>query len=232
MSSLNNDVILVTGANRGQGKAIAQHLATLGAKVAIGARNYNEANLVARMIGENHAIPVQLDVTKELEWKSAVDKVIHKFGKLDVLVNNAGVLKRKLFTETTVDDYQQLININQLGVFMGMQAVIPQMDKQQKGSIINNVSISAFAPISRSEEHTSELQSRGQLVCRLLLEKKNEARSREGKNAGLREVSSDKTTKSRGSRRATKLRGPIASVTRPCWNMITLWWHSDWCDRE
>ena len=155
MSSLNNHVILVTGANRGQGKAIAQHLATLGAKVAIGARNYNEANLVARMIGENHAIPVQLDVTKELEWKSAVDKVIHKFGKLDVLVNNAGVLKRKLFTETTVDDYQQLININQLGVFMGMQAVIPQMDKQQKGSIINNVSISAFAPISQSSVYAA-----------------------------------------------------------------------------
>jgi len=110
---------------------------------------------VARTIGENHAIPFQLDVTKELEWKSAVDKVIHKFGKLDALVNNAGVLKRKLFTETTVDDYQQLININQLGVFMGMQAVIPQMDKQQKGSIINNVSISAFAPISQSSVYAA-----------------------------------------------------------------------------
>lgn len=88
MSCLNNHVILVTGANRGQGKAIAQHLATLGATVAIGARNYNEANLVAKVIGKNHAFPVQLDVTKELEWKSAVDKVINKFGKLDVLVNN------------------------------------------------------------------------------------------------------------------------------------------------
>ncbi|MGJ9460017.1 SDR family NAD(P)-dependent oxidoreductase [Oceanobacillus sp. CF4.6] len=150
MSCLNNHVILVTGANRGQGKAIAQHLATLGARVAIGARNYDEAKVVAGMIGEDQAIPVQLDVTKELEWKSAVDEVINKFGKLDVLVNNAGALIRKPFTETTLDDYQQLININQLGVFMGMQAVIPQMEKQQKGSIINNVSISAFAPISQS----------------------------------------------------------------------------------
>lgn len=107
------------------------------------------------MIGEDHAIPVQLDVTKELEWKSAVDKVIHKFGKLDMLVNNAGALKRKPFTETTIDDYQQLINVNQLGVFMGMQAVIPQMEKQQKGSIINNVSISAFAPISQSSVYAA-----------------------------------------------------------------------------
>ncbi|WP_087973476.1 SDR family NAD(P)-dependent oxidoreductase [Oceanobacillus rekensis] len=155
MASLNNHVILVTGANRGQGKAIAQHLATLGAIVAIGARNYDEAKIVAKMIGEDQAIPVQLDVTKELEWKSAVDKVINKFGKLDVLVNNAGALKRKPFTETTLDDYRQLININQLGVFMGMQAVISQMEKQQKGSIINNVSISAFAPISQSSVYAA-----------------------------------------------------------------------------
>ncbi|WP_112182522.1 SDR family NAD(P)-dependent oxidoreductase [Paraliobacillus zengyii] len=155
MSCLNNQVILVTGANRGQGRAIAQHLATLGAIVAIGARNYNEAKEVAEMIGENHAIPIQLDVTKELEWKSAVDEVINKYGKLDALVNNAGVIKRKPFTETTLDDYQQLINTNQLGVFMGMQAVIPQMEKQQKGSIVNNVSISAFAPISQSSVYAA-----------------------------------------------------------------------------
>ncbi|WP_117161011.1 SDR family NAD(P)-dependent oxidoreductase [Paraliobacillus sp. X-1268] len=155
MSRLNNQVILVTGANRGQGRAIAQHLATLGAIVAIGARNYNEAKEVAEMIGENHAIPIQLDVTKELEWKSAVDEVINKYGKLDALVNNAGVIKRKPFTETTLDDYQQLINTNQLGVFMGMQAVIPQMEKQQKGSIVNNVSISAFAPISQSSVYAA-----------------------------------------------------------------------------
>ncbi|WP_138417330.1 SDR family NAD(P)-dependent oxidoreductase [Aquibacillus sediminis] len=155
MSCLNNHVVLVTGANRGQGKAIAQHLATLGAMVGVGARNYDEAKIVARMIGEDRAIPVQLDVTKQLEWKSAVDKVINKFGKLDVLVNNAGSLKRKAFIETSVDDYQQLINVNQLGVFMGMQAVIPQMEKQQKGSIINNVSISAFAPISQSSVYAA-----------------------------------------------------------------------------
>lgn len=159
MSKLNNHVILVTGANRGQGKAIAQHLADLGAMVGIGARNYNEAEEVAYMIGEKRAFPVQLDVTKEVEWKSAVDKVINKFGKLDVLVNNAGALIRKPFREITLDDYQQLINVNQLGVFMGMQAVIPQMEKQQKGSIINNVSISAFAPISKSSAYAATKSS-------------------------------------------------------------------------
>ncbi|MRH41487.1 glucose 1-dehydrogenase [Aquibacillus halophilus] len=155
MPDLKNHVILITGANRGQGQAIAQHLATLGAMVGIGARNYDEAKEVAKAIGEDHAFPVQLDVTKELEWKSAVDKIVSKFNKIDALVNNAGILIRKPFTEITLNDYQQLINVNQLGVFLGMQAVIPQMEKQQKGSIVNNVSISAFAPISKSSAYAA-----------------------------------------------------------------------------
>ncbi|UOQ50369.1 SDR family oxidoreductase [Gracilibacillus caseinilyticus] len=159
MPNLKNQVILVTGANRGQGKAIAQHLASLEAIVVVGARNYDAANEVAKRIGEDHALPVQLDVTSESDWKAAVDKIINTFGKLDALVNNAGSLKRKPFRETTLDDYQQLINVNQLGVFMGMQAVIPQMEKQLKGSIINNVSISAFAPISKSSIYAATKSS-------------------------------------------------------------------------
>ncbi|UOQ87459.1 SDR family NAD(P)-dependent oxidoreductase [Gracilibacillus salinarum] len=159
MPNLNNQVILVTGANRGQGKAIAQHLASLGAMVVVGARNYDAANEVAKLIGEDHAFPVQLDVTNEADWNAAVEKIIHTFDRLDALVNNAGALKRKTFRETTVDDYQQLINVNQLGVFMGMQAVIPQMEKQQKGSIINNVSVSAFAPISHSSAYAATKSS-------------------------------------------------------------------------
>lgn len=155
MPDLKNQVILITGANRGQGKSIAQHLATLGALVVVCARNYNEAKEVAKAIGEDHAFPVKLDVTKEHEWKSAVDVVTKKFNKIDVLVNNAGILIRKPFTETSLDDYQELIAVNQIGVFMGMQAVIPQMNKQQKGSIINNVSISAFAPISNSSAYAA-----------------------------------------------------------------------------
>ncbi|ANU14449.1 3-oxoacyl-[acyl-carrier protein] reductase [Planococcus halocryophilus Or1] len=154
MPNLTNNVILVTGANRGQGKAIAENLALLGAVVGIGARNYDEAKRVAEMIGER-AFPVQLDVTKESEWQLAVETLVNKFGKLDVLVNNAGALTRKSFRETTLDDFQQLINVNQLGVFLGMQAVLPQMEKQRKGSIVNNISISAFSPIAKSAAYAA-----------------------------------------------------------------------------
>lgn len=155
MPDLNNQIVLVTGANRGQGRAISEHLASSGAIVGIGARNYDDAEETADKIGKDHAFPVQLDVTKESDWHSAVEKIIDQFGRIDVLVNNAGAFKRQSFKETTLEDFQQLINVNQLGVFMGMSAVIPHMEKQQKGSIINNVSISSFAPISRSSAYAA-----------------------------------------------------------------------------
>lgn len=154
MSNLMHRVVLVTGANRGQGKAIAEHLSSLGANVGIGARNYAEAQEVAEVIGER-AFPVQLDVTKKSDWTAAVDALIGQFGKLDVLVNNAGALTRKSFRETTLNEFQELINVNQLGVFLGMQAVIPQMEKQGKGSIVNNISISAFSPIAKSSAYAA-----------------------------------------------------------------------------
>ena len=154
MPDLNGEVILITGGNRGQGKAIAEHLAILGARVVIGARQYESAKDVASSIGES-AYPVQLDVTKQADWEAVMDEIGEKFGRLDTLVNNAGILKRKPFTKLTIDDYQEMVNVNQFGVFLGMQSVVPFMEKQQKGSIINNVSISAFAPIGQSTAYAA-----------------------------------------------------------------------------
>lgn len=155
MHDLKDTIILVTGANRGQGKAIAEHLTSLGAKVGIGARNYDDALNVAKLIGENQAFPVQLDVTKQKDWKTAVEFIINKFNKIDVLVNNAGMLLRNKFIDTTLDEYEELIKVNQLGVFLGMKTVIPYMVKQKEGSIVNNVSISSFAPISESSAYAA-----------------------------------------------------------------------------
>lgn len=155
MPDLHNQIILITGANRGQGRAIAEHLVSLGGTVIVGARNYERAKKVTEEIGENHAYPVQLDVTKEKDWKVVMKEIKDKFGKLDVLVNNAGVLKRKSFQDITAEDYQELINVNQLGVFLGMQSALPLMEEHNKGSIINNVSISAFAPIGQSSAYAA-----------------------------------------------------------------------------
>lgn len=155
MPDLSNQIILITGANRGQGRAIAEHLVMLGATVVVAARSYESAKKVCVELDENQAYPIKLNVTKEEEWQAALAEVEKKFGRLDALVNNAGVLKRKSFQELTVEDYKELINVNQLGVFLGMQAVLPLMEKQGKGSIINNVSISAFAPIGHSSAYAA-----------------------------------------------------------------------------
>lgn len=148
MTNLKDQVVLITGANRGQGKGIAQHFASLGAKVAVGARNLEDAEALSIEIGQDQSLPVQLDVSKETDWTAAVQSVIQTYNKIDVLVNNAGIFIKKPLLETTAEDFYQLIQVNQLGVFMGIKAVAPYMEKQQKGSIINNVSISAFSPIN------------------------------------------------------------------------------------
>ncbi|MEV9639801.1 SDR family NAD(P)-dependent oxidoreductase [Mammaliicoccus sciuri] len=155
MPDLTGKVVLVTGANRGQGRDIAKHLASLGAKVALGARDIEKVKALSLEIGEDKCLPLQLDVTKEEDWISAVNSIISTYKKVDVLVNNAGVFMKKPILDTTVEDFQELINVNQLGVFRGIKAVAPFMQKQQNGSIINNVSISSFAPINQSAAYAA-----------------------------------------------------------------------------
>lgn len=80
MPDLQDHVILITGANRGQGKAIAQHLASLGSRVVVTARNYEQAEKLALAIGSDRAYPIQLDISKEEDWQVATEKVIGRFG--------------------------------------------------------------------------------------------------------------------------------------------------------
>lgn len=155
MPNLAGKVVLITGANRGQGKVIAKHLAALGAKVALGARDVEKVKPLSLEIGKDKSLPLQLDVTKEEDWKAAIHAIISSYEKLDVLVNNAGIYLKKPLLETTVEEFQELIEVNQLGVFRGIKAVTPLMQKNQEGSIINNVSISAFAPINQSSAYAA-----------------------------------------------------------------------------
>lgn len=154
MPRLNDKVILVTGANRGQGKTIAHDLANEGATVIVAARRFSSAEAVAEEIGPK-ATPCELDVSKQTDWDAAIEMIMQKFQRLDALVNNAGVFLKKPFIESTLDEYQSLIDVNQRGVFLGMQAAAKQMIRQQKGSIINNVSISSFSPIKHSSLYAS-----------------------------------------------------------------------------
>jgi 3alpha(or 20beta)-hydroxysteroid dehydrogenase len=141
MSSLEGKVALITGAARGQGAAEARLFAQRGAKVMLCDLLDDEGQAVAAEIGANAAY-TRLDVTSENDWKKAIQATIDKFGKLNVLVNNAGIITPvREIGDTSLNDYMKVINVNQVGVFLGMREVVEPMKKAGGGSIVNISSI-------------------------------------------------------------------------------------------
>ena len=140
MSNLNGKVALITGAARGQGAAEARLFAQRGAKVMLCDILDSEGQAVAAEIGANAAY-LHLDVTSEASWQAAVKGAVGKFGKLNVLVNNAGIVKVTDLADCPLAEYMQVIQVNQVGVFLGMKTVVPAMKQAGCGSIVNISSI-------------------------------------------------------------------------------------------
>jgi cyclopentanol dehydrogenase len=137
-------VALVTGAARGMGAAEARLFAQEGAKVVVADVLDAEGRRVVDEINRsqvNHAAYVHLDVTKASEWEHAVALAMEKFGRLNILVNNAGILSLAGVEATTEDEWQRVIDVNQKGVWLGMKAVVPAMRQAGGGSIVNISSI-------------------------------------------------------------------------------------------
>jgi 3-oxoacyl-[acyl-carrier protein] reductase len=135
---LQGKTALVTGASRGIGAAIAKRLAADGANVAITyARGADAASAVVKEIERagGTAIAIQADATKPEAVQAAVEKVVSAFGKLDILVNNAGTAIPKKFEETTLEEFDQVINLNIRSVFVTTQAALKQMNNN--GRIIS-----------------------------------------------------------------------------------------------
>jgi len=122
------------------GQAEAQLFAAEGAKVAVCDVRDAQGKAVAEAIGGN-AIYQHLDVTSEEEWEAAVSATTHSFGKLDVLVNNAGIAEAAPLADMTLESYRRVTEVNQTGVFLGMRAVIEPMTASGGGSILNISSI-------------------------------------------------------------------------------------------
>jgi len=137
-------VILVTGASRGIGRAIAGHLAKKGNKVIA---NYNQSEqqamkLQAELKQENIDIDVvKANVSKREEVKSMVQSVLEKYGKIDVLVNNAGIDQEKMFQDISDEDFRKVIDVNLYSVFAVTQEVLPTMIQNKNGAIINISSV-------------------------------------------------------------------------------------------
>jgi len=140
MNRLDGKVALVTGASRGQGAVEASLFAAEGASVVVADVLDDEGRAVADSIGER-AFYVHLDVTSEADWDGAVKEATSRLGRLDVLVNNAGILRFGPIAATSADDYMAVVNVNQLGTFLGMRAVFEPMAAAGGGSIVNISSI-------------------------------------------------------------------------------------------
>ena len=143
MFSLQGRVALVTGASQGIGRACALALAEAGATVAVAARNEEKLNAVAQEItGKGgKASAFKLDVTNEEEIKTTVKAIIAQLGKIDILLNNAGITRDQLFMRMKRADWDDVVNTNLTAPYLLTQAVISPMLKQRWGRIINITSI-------------------------------------------------------------------------------------------
>ena len=157
MGRMDGKVALISGGARGQGAAEARLFAQEGAKVVIGDLLDMDGMRVAAEIAElgGEAIYVHLDVTREEDWQSAVQAAVSAFGKLDVLVNNAGIWRRGRVEDTTVEDWDAVQNVNSKGVFLGTKAAIPEMRKAGGGSVINISSTAGLVGGPRSTAYTA-----------------------------------------------------------------------------
>jgi 3(or 17)beta-hydroxysteroid dehydrogenase len=143
---LQGKVALITGAAHGMGEAEAKMFAKEGAKVVVADMDEAAGQQVVAGISEvgGEALFVRLDVTREGDWQKAVETTVGRFGKLDILVNNAGISGSSGVDLLSSEAWDQVMEVNAKGVFLGLKYAIPAMQKSGGGSIVNISSISGF----------------------------------------------------------------------------------------
>jgi NADP-dependent 3-hydroxy acid dehydrogenase YdfG len=136
-------VVVITGASSGLGEATARMLSEQGALIALGARRKDRIDaLASELSGElGKTIAIQMDVTRHEQVKNLVDIAVKEFGKVDVMINNAGLMPQSLLENLRIDDWDRMIDVNIKGVLYGIAAALPHMKKQKSGHIINVSSV-------------------------------------------------------------------------------------------
>src|SRR5882757_2867508 len=140
MGRLDGKVALISGAGRGQGAEHARRFVAEGARVVLGDIRDDDGRVLADKLGAE-AHYVHLDVTSETDWAEAVATTVDQYGHLDILINNAGIIRVGGLADTSVEDYLQVVRVNQLGCFLGMRSVIEALKTSGGGSIVNTSSI-------------------------------------------------------------------------------------------
>ncbi|CAG9180154.1 SDR family oxidoreductase [Cupriavidus pampae] len=143
-------VVVITGASSGLGEATARHLSALGATVVLAARRVERLASIAEEIraagGKVEVVPT--DVTNQADVRKLIDTSVQSFGKVDVLINNAGLMSIAPLSETKVDEWDRMIDINIKGVLYGIAAALPVFQKQGHGHFINIASVAGVKVFS------------------------------------------------------------------------------------
>ncbi|MDP9895753.1 NADP-dependent 3-hydroxy acid dehydrogenase YdfG [Variovorax boronicumulans] len=150
--NIQGKVAIVTGASSGIGESMARHLAARGAKVVLAARRTDRLDKVVAEIREagGEAVAIATDVSKRADLEKLAAATVEAFGRIDVLVNNAGVMPLSPLEKLKVDEWDRTIDVNIKGVLYGIAAVLPRMQAQGSGHILNVASIAGikvFTPI-------------------------------------------------------------------------------------
>ncbi|WP_016988791.1 SDR family oxidoreductase [Flavobacterium sp. ACAM 123] len=149
--NISGKVVLITGASSGLGETTARYLASKGANVVLGARREERLKEIANDIntqGKGKAIYAKMDVTIKKDVQELVDKAVQEFGKLDVMINNAGLMSIAPLSELKVDEWDTMIDVNIKGVLYGIAAALPIFQKQESGHFINLSSVAGVKVFS------------------------------------------------------------------------------------
>ncbi|MHB1334113.1 MAG: SDR family oxidoreductase, partial [Sulfuriferula sp.] len=142
-NNIEGKIVVITGTSSGLGEATARHLSEQGATVVLGARRIDRIIALAKELAgsEGKAIAVQTDVTQSAQVQKLVDTAVEKYGRIDVMINNAGLMPHSPLDRLKIDDWDRMIDVNIKGVLYGIAAALPYMQKQKSGHIINVSSV-------------------------------------------------------------------------------------------
>jgi len=142
-NNIEGKVVVITGASSGLGEAAARHLSTLGASIVLGARRLDRLRALADELiaRDGRALAVEADVTRLDQVKALVDAAVRTYGRIDVMINNAGLMPQSLLERLKIDEWDRMIDVNIKGVLYGIAAALPHMTAQKSGHFINVSSV-------------------------------------------------------------------------------------------